>query len=414
MKILKLESENIKRLHAVEIHPSGELVVIGGRNGQGKTSVLDSIQYALGGKRSIPEQTIHKGEESAHIVCELDDLIVKRTFKADGRTNLTVENRDGAVHKSPQAILDKLVGDLSFDPLEFMRKDSSEQIGILCKLIGVDFSDQDKKREQHYEDRKLANKEVKRLATLLEDMEAFDGLPINEVSASDLITELADAKEVHRQYDEKIIQTQKNMGAIRKLQESIERKKAELKEMIDKSIKAITKLEENEKALKTELQQLPDTESINDRLQTIEETNRQIRHNRDRENLKKTLEINQTKATEHTEAIEAIDKGKAELIAASNLPVEGLSFDEDGVLFNGIPFDKDHTSSAEMLRVSLAMGIAMNPQLRVLLIRDGSLLDEDNLGFIARMADAHDCQVWIERVGTGDEISVIIEDGSIK
>lgn len=92
--------------------------------------------------------------------------------------------------------------------------------------------------------------------------------------------------------------------------------------------------------------------------------------------------------------------------------MDGLTFDENGVLLNKIPFDQ--ASSAEQLKVSLAMGIAMNPKLRVLLIRDGSLLDEDNLKMIAELAAKNDCQIWLERVGSGDEVSIIIEDGSIK
>ena len=115
---------------------------------------------------------------------------------------------------------------------------------------------------------------------------------------------------------------------------------------------------------------------------------------------------------ERTKTISEIDERKRAELAAAEFPVAGLGFDDDGVLLNDLPFSQ--ASSAEKLRVSVAMGLAMNPRLRVLLIRDGSLLDEESLGIIQEMAEKSDAQIWIERVGEGAECQVIIEDGSIK
>jgi hypothetical protein len=92
--------------------------------------------------------------------------------------------------------------------------------------------------------------------------------------------------------------------------------------------------------------------------------------------------------------------------------VDGLSFDDSGVLLNGLPFSQ--ASQAEQLRVSVAMGFAQNPELKVLLVRDGSLLDGNSLNLLDQMARDHDGQVWIERVGEGDQCAVIIEDGVVK
>lgn len=114
-KIIKLTAENVKRLSVVEISPEGNVVTIGGRNGQGKTSVLDSIEYALGGNPS-DTMPVRSGEESAKVVVDLGDIVVKRTFTAAGGTSLTVTNADGVKQASPQAILDKLTGRLTFDP----------------------------------------------------------------------------------------------------------------------------------------------------------------------------------------------------------------------------------------------------------------------------------------------------------
>ena len=106
-----------------------------------------------------------------------------------------------------------------------------------------------------------------------------------------------------------------------------------------------------------------------------------------------------------------MDETKQSTMAATEFPIDGLGMDEDGVVYDELPFAQ--ASSAEALRVSVAIGLAMNPKLKVLLIRDGSLLDEDNLRLVAEMAEKHEAQVWIERVGQGEECSVIIEDGRI-
>ena len=111
-----------------------------------------------------------------------------------------------------------------------------------------------------------------------------------------------------------------------------------------------------------------------------------------------------------------IDEAKQDLLSKAKFPIEGLSFDESGVYYNETPFSQ--CSSAERLRVSTAMGMAAlnkDPNgLKIILIRDGSLLDADNLKMISDMAEKNGYQVWIERVGEGQECTVIIEDGYLK
>ena len=119
MRIISLKAENIKKVKAVEITPKDDVVVISGKNAQGKTSVLDAIWFALGGKDNIPSQPIRQGKEKARVVLDLGQYKVTRIFTKAG-TYLTVENAQGATFKSPQALLDKMIGDLSFDPLAFI------------------------------------------------------------------------------------------------------------------------------------------------------------------------------------------------------------------------------------------------------------------------------------------------------
>jgi recombinational DNA repair ATPase RecF len=128
MRIIQLTAENFKRLRAVQIKPDGNIVQITGRNAQGKTSCLDAISTVLGGAGQTCRAPIRKGQEKAKIICDLGDLTVTRTFTATGGGTLTVANKEGARFTSPQAVLDKLVGRLSFDPLAFSRMDSNHQL----------------------------------------------------------------------------------------------------------------------------------------------------------------------------------------------------------------------------------------------------------------------------------------------
>ncbi|MCR4294647.1 MAG: AAA family ATPase, partial [Elusimicrobia bacterium] len=163
MKIVRLSTENVKRLSAVHITPDGSMVVIGGENGAGKTSVLDSIWYALGGKGALPGQPVRKGEKRAKVTLDLGEMIVVRTITPDGGGSLKVTSKEGATFPSPQTMLDKLVGILSFDPLAFARLPAKEQAETLRKLAGLDFAAQDGQRRTLYEQRTEVNRDVSRL-----------------------------------------------------------------------------------------------------------------------------------------------------------------------------------------------------------------------------------------------------------
>ena len=126
MKIVALQAENIKKLIAIEIRPDGNLVQITGKNGHGKTSVLDSIWWALAGAKHIQSVPIREGEDKARIMLDLGEIIVTRTFKTSKKgevpSAISVENAEGAKFGTPQTMLDNLLGQLSFDPLAFSRR----------------------------------------------------------------------------------------------------------------------------------------------------------------------------------------------------------------------------------------------------------------------------------------------------
>jgi hypothetical protein len=155
-----------------------------------------------------------------------------------------------------------------------------------------------------------------------------------------------------------------------------------------------------------------DLEAIDAQVESAEEINAAVRRHKEGERVRAELEQWTQSAAELSAAIEEVDRKKATGLAAAKFPIANLGFDESGVTYQGVPFKQ--ASSAEQLRVSLAMAIALNPKLRVIRIADGSLLDADNLALVESIAREHDFQVWIEMVGDGDGRGIIIEDGEVK
>jgi hypothetical protein len=166
MKIVSLVAENVKRLVAVEIKPDGNLVELSGKNGAGKTSILDSIQWAIEGAKHIQAQPIRKGQAEARIRLDLGEVIVTRRFRRleDGTpdTSVVVESREGARFGSPQRLLDSFLGALTFDPLAFSRMAPRQKFEQLRQFVpGVDFEAIDGMNRKDFDDRTQANRKAK-------------------------------------------------------------------------------------------------------------------------------------------------------------------------------------------------------------------------------------------------------------
>lgn len=403
MRIIRLTVENIKRIRAVDIKPDGTLQIITGRNAQGKTSVLDAIWLALGGGAASREtpRPIRDGEEAASVTLDLGDLLITRTWDAEkGKTELKVTAPDGARYRSPQTLLDDLVGKLSFDPLAFTRLTAREQRAALLDLLDLDFTDADRERARLYE---LRLETGRRAHAYGELPKLPKGAPITEESGALLVDRINAASR-----DQQLIDTLNDAIARNAARvEEYDREITRLRELRDGAANAV----ENNTERLAGLAVPEDISTLRGALATIEARNAEARANArilaDRD-AQKALE---GEYTDLTHAIALIDQRKADALAAATMPVDGLGFDDQGVTFNGVPFGQ--ASAAEQIRVSLAMAMALNPTLRVIRILDGSLLDADSMAAVAAMAKAGDYQVWVERVADDAETAVVIEDGRV-
>lgn len=409
MNIVRLQAENVKRLKAITITPDGNVVVIGGRNAQGKTSVLDSIYMALGGKGAQPIRPVRDGAKKATIKCDLGELLVKRTITPTGGGTLTVEAKDGKRYSSPQAVLDALTGQLSFDPLEFSRMDNAAQQKTLMELVGLNFADVDIQRQNLYDERAGINRESKRVETRLNDTPPVEDAPKHEVDVAGLMAELEKRQKTNVENATVRDSLDDLLGDMGDAEADEARLEKELADLRVNRASLASRIEERREFVKSLAN--ADEGGVKAEIAGAESINQRWRQGEARKQLSAESESLCRESSEKTNAMDEIDAGKAQKIADATFPIPGLGFGETGVTYSGIPFGQ--CSSSEQLRISVAMGLAMNPKFRVVLIRDGSLLDEDSLAVIAEMAQEADAQVWIERVSDGNEVSVIIEDGAI-
>lgn len=394
MRIISLEAENVKHLQAIKIKPDGSMIVIGGDNEEGKTCVLDCIEYGLGGASSIPPMPINIGKDKARIVLDLEDIVVTRTFTKSG-TNLVVKNKDGATFPSPQAMLNKLVGELTFDPLEFSKMDAKGQTEVLKKLIGLDFDKVNFKYKKIFDERTVVNRQGRELKANLDSMTKHDDVPDEEVGIATLGVAYADAIE-HNQ-------------KMKRDKDKLATDTSELKELQKRVIAMKKSVKDQEKALEGIVD--IDAETLSFKMTGAEKINAQVRENKEYAAVNQKLVMLRKQSGALGDQMTKITEHKANLMAKAKFPIKGLEIGDDGVTFKGVPLVQ--CSSAQSIKISVAIGLAMNPKLKVLLIREGSLLDSKNLAVIAKMAEKAGAQIWIERVSKGKECQVIIQDGMV-
>jgi len=420
LHIIELRASNILGLRAVRIRPDGNLIIIGGENGAGKTSLLGSIEVALGGKRAIPPDPVRHGARKASSFLDLGEITVERTFATKGgntTTSLVVKNAEGVPQKSPQALLDSLCAKVTFDPLAFSRLEPTKQDETLRELLGLDFAELEGKRSVAYTSRTETKRECKSLEAQRDAITDHPNVPKDFVSVSELTAELEkrrdqlEANRIAREKGEKLKHGVEAVASqIAQMRDRIKFLETEIEKADEELVAQAILVEAAERAIAAITE--PNLDEVREQIADLEGTNEKIRDNRKIADLDAQLKVAEECADALTLKIEEVDDEKQAKIAAAEFPIEGLGFEDVGVTLNGIPLEQ--ASGAEKLRVSVAIGAALNPRVRVMLVRDGSLLDDESMKLLAELAGETDAQVWLERVGNGDESAIIIEDGEVR
>ena len=436
MQIVKVTTQGFMGIEYVEIVPNKTVTVIGGRNRQGKTSLLTSIACTLGGKKLCPERPIRTGEDTARVSVDLDGdparlippITVIREFfrKSNGEidSKLEIITKDGYAAPSPQTLLGDVCGTIGFDPSVLLRMDSKKQAEVLRELVGLDFSELDAKRAKIYENRTLLGREGKSLRGQLDGCTQHPDAPDQEVSVSALAAQLkadhaANAKnEVQRQalrnLENKAKEAERAIAVAEQRVSDLKQQLVKEEEWLAKSqgvhnaaIEVVTAQTAIVNALKDK-----DTSDTEQKIATAEETNIKVRANAKKIDLKANVEAKLQEWKDATSEIEAIDAQKQKMREEAKWPVPGLGYDETGMTYNGVPFVQ--ASDYEQRRVAIGICVAMNPVLKFAFLKDSSLLDEDGMIEFASLAAEQGVQLFLERVGKGAECNIVIEGGEVE
>jgi len=396
VKIIELHAENFKRLKAVTIEADGTLQVVAGRNAQGKSSVLDAIWWVLQQRGAAVEEPVRHGEATATVRLTFEEFVITRTTSGSGAGKLTITSRDGgASYSSPQKMLDGLVGKLSLDPLAFANADAKRQVEMLLQVVdlGFDPAELARKRKAIYDTRTDIGRERDKAKGLLGSIpEPPADTPEHEVSAAELAGTIQAGDQIERDFAALAARHQEVTAEIARLQ-------AELVTI-------------NTRGAELQALRRPDLEHLRQQLVEVDEINARVRLRQQREHAEAEAARLAASYDEQTGRLDALDGWKASKLAAAAMPVAGLGLDDEhGVTYNGVPISQ--ASGAERLRISTGIAMAASPDIRVIRITDGSLMDSESMALIAQMAAERDFQCWVERVGTADGIGVVIEDGEV-
>lgn len=425
MRIVQLSIENVKRITVVQINPEGNLIQITGKNGSGKTSVLDSIYWLLAGTKEIDSQPIRRGASEAIIKADLGDLKVTRILKATG-TTLTVERADGTRLDKPQTILDRLIGKIAFDPLEFSRMKAKDQFEQLRKLVkfDIDLAEFDTKNTSDFAKRTELTRQAKDLRSR-GTIVIPAGLPNEPIDVSELTSQVERAVQHNADIDKDKAHRRDiaaNIGSLLAKAEKNRERAAHIRKTMEEQIAGeIKEADSREKMandLKNEMdRKQPVAEPVNvdevkSKITAAVTINNNVKARNDAASLLEEAKKVEGLAQQLTISIEQRTEAKMKAIASAKMPIPGLGFGTDEVMLNELPFDQ--ASGAEQLRASCAIAMAMNPELRVLRITDGSLLDSDSLKLLEGMAATEDFQIWLEKVADDSMVGIVMEDGTAR
>lgn len=409
IKINALQVENVKRVKAVALEPSANgLTVIGGKNGQGKTSVLDAIAWALGGDRYRPSNAEREGSTlPPHIKLELSNgLTVERSGK-----NSALKVVDTTGNRSGQQLLNEFVEQLAIDLPRFLQASNREKADTLLQVIGV--GDQvrslEVKEKEVYNRRRMIGQEADRKRKYADELPHYPAAPNEPVSASQLIRQQQDilARNGENQ--------RKRMRA-NQIEHEYGRTAAHvslLRSQLADAEKQLQQLEADLAIAQKDALDLQDesTDEIERSLQEIEQINIQVRANCAREKAEQDAAYYAQQYQDLTKELEEIRHDKYALLDSAKLPLPGLSVEDGELTYNGKKWDC--MSGADQLIAATAIVRAINPKCGFVLLDKLEQLDADQLHMFGVWLQSQQLQVIATRVSTGPECSIIIEDGFV-
>ena len=407
VKINSLELENVKRIRAVALEPSASgLTVIGGDNNQGKTSVLDTIAWALGGDRYKPTNPTRDGSTiPPRIKIELSNgLIVERTGK-----NSALKVTDPNGRKSGQQLLNSFIEELALNLPKFMEATDREKANTLLQIIGVGdrLAQLERKETETYNRRRVVGQEADRKKKYAQELPHYPDAPKEPVSPMELIQRQQAILAVNGENQRKRQKAAQLQHQKEQLEASVadaEQRLAQLREQL-----ALATADCETAQMSAADLQDQSTEQIEQDLLNIESINIKVRANSDRERAEQEAQRYQQQYDDLTGELERTRQAKADLLNGAKLPLPGLSVENGVLTYKGKQWDG--MSGSDQLKVATAIVRSLNPQCGFVLIDKLEQMDLKTLQEFGVWLQNENLQAIATRVSRGSECTIIIEDG---
>ena len=410
IKIASLTTENVKRVKSVHIEPSPNgLTIIGGNNNNGKTSILDSIAWALGGNKYRPSKAQREGSVVPPTInLKLSNgLIVERKGK-----NSDLKVTDPTGNKAGQNLLDSFVEELAINLPKFINSSDKEKANTLLEIIGVgqQLYELECQEKEKYNMRRSIGQIADQKEKFAKEQPFYPEAPKTLVSITDLITQQQDILAKNGENQRKRDMTDQLHRQATQLMAEIERLEntlANLKEQYQSVLRDYDVAQKTSEQLQDE-----STEELEESIANIEAINIKVRANLDREKAEQDAAEYRTQYSSLTTEIESLRKQRMDLLQNADLPLEGLSVEDGELLYNGQRWD--NMSGSQQLMVSTAIVRKLKPECGFVLIDKLEQMDMQTLNEFGAWLEQEGLQAIATRVSTGDECSIIIEDGYVK
>lgn len=398
MQVQKIEIKNFKAIGQESIEMRGRNVYVLGPNAAGKTSFLDAIFKLLSGK-DLPTKLVKAGARQGNVTVDLGDMVAEFAFNAKNEKSiLTLTAPDGAKYSAPRTMLDAKIGTLDFDINAFFALPPKKKVDFIKSLVGIEFADLDAEHKRLFDERTFVNRQVKELCAVV-DSYTCDFEKTVEIDLSAVQVDLEQAQQFNQKINDILSRQQQRVARWDAIRQQIADLKREEEELADLNDKATAWLGQNQPVDLSAIRAVFDSALIHNN-----EVAKTLRAHAEMNKLQ-TLEAKQA---DLNTALANIEQVKKDEIAAANLPVPGLTFDDDGLYLNGLPFEQSQINTAQQIIAGLQINLALMKEVKIARF-DGSLLDNKNLAEVEAWASENGVQLFVEMVqrdGEGLQIEV--------
>lgn len=423
VKITSFEISDVKRIKAISVDVSGQaLTVIGGKNGQGKTSVLDAIVYALGGERYRPTSLQRDGSDNAPAIrIELSNgLVVERSGK-----NAALKVVDPSGVKGGQQLLNEFVSAFSIDLPKFLNAGDADKARMLLQTIGIEgeLNELEEKEKALYSKRHAHGQIADQKKKTARELPRYPQAPAEIISASDLIHKQQEILRRNAENAAKRNNIERLKMSADSAKQDVERKKQaleELKKQVKQLEESIEEAEERCGAIALEVynaeqaaKMLVDesTDEIEVQIRNAESINEMVRANKAQQKAQTESNQMEVEREQMTAEIESVRAKRLALLESAKMPLAGLSVEDSKLTYQGKFWDC--MSGSEQLRIGTAIARSLNKECGFVLIDKAEQFDLETLREFGNWLESEGLQAIATRVSTGEECSIIIEDGGV-